>query len=54
MLQPVVEQNTKQAAVRHKVNMITTKATMDAGIPRMLILDPSHCTHGPLLVPLAH
>ena len=52
MLQLVaVEQNTKQAALRHKVNMVTTKATMDTG--RMLIFCPSHFTHGPL-VPLAH
>ena len=54
MLQPVLERHTKQAAVRHKVNMIMTKATMDTGISWMLILDPSHCTHGLLLVPLAH
>ena len=53
MLQLVVEQNTKQAALRHKVNMVTTKATKDTGIPRMLIFCPSHFTHGPL-VPLAH
>ena len=53
MLQLVVEQNTKQAALRHKVNMVTTKATMDTGILGMLIFCLSHFTHGPL-VPLAH
>ena len=42
MLQPVLERHTKQAAVRHKVNMVTTKAIMDTGIPKMLIFGPSH------------